>query len=259
MYLRFTNRLLAFAIIAASSTLLIACSKDRLPNKTGGTVNSSFSAAKTASEIDELETATTDSNPTIKVEPKSAAFKVARAKRLLDQGDPEGALDLATSAQNLAKDDPELHYVIGKAYFERGQTKMSTQAFEKAVALEPLNSIYMNALGAALDSQERHVEAQAYYRKALGLTPELLSAQNNLGLSLALAGQHKKAIEVLLSAVEKNQDEPQLWQNLAFAYALDGNIQRASDIYKRFLTEEDMDANLAALAPDKHSPNVSQL
>ena len=69
--------------------------------------------------------------------------------------------------------------------------------------------------------------AQGVYETGLTHDPTNLSLLNNLGLSLALSGQHDRAISLLSELVNDPSATPQIRQNLALAYGLAGNFEAA--------------------------------
>ena len=85
-------------------------------------------------------------------------------------------------------------------------------------------------MGVSQDLQGHHQDAQSYYRSALDLQPDDAGVRNNLGLSLALNGHPREAINVLLDIATSANAPPQARQNLALAYGLDGNYAAAESI-----------------------------
>lgn len=69
--------------------------------------------------------------------------------------------------------------------------------FSAALASSPHDAVAMGDLGIALDLQGRHAEAQAAYRRALAVRPDLRAARVNLALSLALDGNADRALDTI--------------------------------------------------------------
>ena len=72
-----------------------------------------------------------------------------------------------------------------------------------------------SALGIIYDRLKSYNEAHSSYQKALELSPDNTSIQNNFALSLSQDGQIDRAILMLKQIVEDNQSGPQIRQNLA--------------------------------------------
>ena len=83
--------------------------------------------------------------------------------------------------------DPALGMALGRRLLRSDPTQ-AEQIFLKVVAHSPRNAAALNDLGIARDVLGRHREAQAAYRAALAVSPELRAASVNLALSLALDG-----------------------------------------------------------------------
>lgn len=89
-----------------------------------------------------------------------------------------------------------------------------------ALRTRPEDPVALANLGVALDLQERHVEAQAEYRRALQIAPGATATKANLGLSLALSGDTAGA-EAVLGPVAAAPDAPaSARDNLAVARML---------------------------------------
>jgi hypothetical protein len=72
--------------------------------------------------------------------------------------------------------------------------------------------------------------------------------RNNLGLSLALSGQHAEALELLRRLVDEPGAKARNRQNLALAYALAGDLVAAERISRLDLDEEAVQNNLGYFA-----------
>jgi hypothetical protein len=72
--------------------------------------------------------------------------------------------------------------------------------------------------------------------------------RNNLGLSLALSGQHAEGIELLRKVVDEPGAKARNRQNLALAYALAGDLVAAERISRLDLDEEAVQNNLSYFA-----------
>jgi len=80
------------------------------------------------------------------------------------------------------------------------------------------------------DLTNRPSLAQDTYRKGLQANPGNSALRSNLGLSLALNGQPREAVNVLLGHTGVSKDLPQARENLALAYGLLGRDDAAEQI-----------------------------
>lgn len=119
-----------------------------------------------------------------------------------------------------------------------GRSKLPTDAaaaetmFLEVTQSEPRNGAAFNDLGIARDLQGRHAAAQAAYAAALALTPDMIAAQVNLGLSLALSGQTDRALSILRPLAARSEATPRVRQDLAVALALAGNESEAEQVLR---------------------------
>ena len=109
------------------------------------------------------------------------------------------------------------------------QPKEARIQFNRALELEETPALY-NGIAVAYDVSGDHSTAQAYYRVALELEPGDLAARSNLGLSLALSGDHQQSIKVLKSAVAHPFATREQERMLAAAYALAGDLPAAAEV-----------------------------
>lgn len=105
-----------------------------------------------------------------------------------------------------------------------------------------------NALGVAHDMNGDRGAAQQAYADGLERDPENLTLLNNLGLSLALSGQHAEAISVLGRVTASPNATPRHRQNLALAYGLAGRADLAADVSNNDLAMRDVQNNLGYYA-----------
>jgi cytochrome c-type biogenesis protein CcmH len=89
---------------------------------------------------------------------------------------------------------------VGWAYAQAGNAAEAAAAYRKAAAIEPGNAENWSSLGEALQvpSASPVPEAQAAFRKAIELDPRDPRARYFLAAQMALAGDHKGAVEAWL-------------------------------------------------------------
>lgn len=92
--------------------------------------------------------------------------------------------------------EPDLGMALGRRLLHSDPAQ-AERIFLKVVARSPRNAAALNDLGIARDVLGRHREAQAAYRAALAVSPELRAASINLALSLALDGDGAGAARVV--------------------------------------------------------------
>lgn len=131
----------------------------------------------------------------------------------------------------------------GKAYLVVKDADSAIDVFQRAVLNEPTPKNYAS-LGAAYDLKGNHKEAQAAYRQGLRLAPQDLNLRNNIGLSLAVAGDTDAAINVLQSVVAEPNATAAHRSNLALVYGLAGKENAARRLLEKDLRTADVSRNL---------------
>jgi Flp pilus assembly protein TadD len=121
-----------------------------------------------------------------------------------------------------------------------GQPTLAEQQIDEALRANANDYRALNLMGVLLDMQGRHAEAQANYRRGLDLRPGDPGLRSNYGLSLAITGQAQAAIAQLAPLAGSRDATPRMRQNLAFAYAMAGDLTNALQLCRR-----DMDENYA--------------
>jgi Flp pilus assembly protein TadD len=130
--------------------------------------------------------------------------------------------------------------------------------YDRALASNPRDARALVGRGVAYDRSGLHEQAQASYAEALAIEPENVSAQNNLALSYAFAGQFAKAVEILHPMATAPGATPQVRQNLALVYGLMGNSELAASISRRDLDEATVRANLRLYEILRRMPNPAE-
>ena len=133
---------------------------------------------------------------------------------------------------------------LGNALIGLNRPQLAIGHFETALAMSENARVY-NGLGVAHDMLGEHATAQAFYGTGLKLEPGNLTLRNNLGLSLAIQGRFRQAIEILRQAAADPRAGTRHRLNLALAYGLAGQFDEAAEIARIDLDEEAVRRNLA--------------
>ena len=137
---------------------------------------------------------------------------------------------------------------IVKTYITLNQGEMAALEARSLIKNNQKNPAFHNLLGVALDLQEKHLEAQDAYGRSLELQPDQLRVQSNLGLSLAFSGQYSDAISLLERVVRSGSALAKDRHNLAVAYGLSGDLEKAEAIFRVDLGEDVAQKNTQYLA-----------
>ncbi|MBV8522957.1 MAG: tetratricopeptide repeat protein [Acetobacteraceae bacterium] len=124
-------------------------------------------------------------------------------KAMLTQADAAAELGRLAEAEALYEQARQIDPSSEAALLGLGRIRLTTDpAIAEILFLEvsthnPRNAAALNNLGIARDLQGRHAAAQAAYRQALGVAPEMRAATVNLALSLALSGRAGQGLDLV--------------------------------------------------------------
>jgi len=153
---------------------------------------------------------------------RQAIDSYALANAAVQKGDNEAALGHAEKAVELSPNDVGYRMLLADLYLKGGRFQSAETTFADVLALDPSN--------------QRAALSIALARIALGRTGEAIAQLDELsrtaspadvGLAFALAGEARRAIEMLEPAARAEGATARTRQNLALAYALAGDWQKA--------------------------------
>lgn len=160
------------------------------------------------------------------------AYSAEQAEKALMKGHSSKAVQHAEAAVLANPRDAYTRTLLGNAYLEDGRFLSAATAFSEAIELG--------------DTAPRTVISRALAQIAIGdhvgARDTLLRFQADLdpadfGLAIALAGRPDQGVEVLGNALRMGQNSAKVRQNLAYAYAMQGNWRAA-----RIMAAEDVPA-----------------
>jgi Flp pilus assembly protein TadD len=126
---------------------------------------------------------------------------------------------------------------LASALIAMNQPELAQQQLEMALQADARDYRALNALGVVLDMQGRHADAQREYRRGIGMAPDFAALRSNFGLSLAICGEAGQAIDVLAPLASRSAADVRIRQNLAFAYVMAGDFEKALQLGRQDLPE----------------------
>jgi predicted TPR repeat methyltransferase len=135
---------------------------------------------------------------------------------LLQQNQPDPAIELIRRAIALRPNNPAYHSNLGYALNKQGKLDEAFACCRQALALNPNFADAHVNLGNVLKNKGLLGEAMQSFRRALGLNPNHLQAQNDLGVTLAAAGQTEEALGHLRQAIAINPNFADAHCNLGY-------------------------------------------
>lgn len=123
----------------------------------------------------------------------------------------------------------------------------AAKLFSDVLAKDHGNAVALNDLGIARDLLGQHPGAQTSYRAALALKPDMLAARVNLGVSLAVSGHEKDALEVLRPLASTQDMSPRVRQDVAATLALAGQDSAARQLLSKDLDPAEVSEAISSL------------
>ena len=138
------------------------------------------------------------------------------SQSLLGAGRIEEAEEVLEQVRPQHLANPAFHHYVGLAAQARGRHSQAEAAYREAIALDPNLAAAHANLGNVLGAQGKAREAEAAYRKAIALGPKIALAHFNLGVAMLEWRRYGEAEAACRAAVA-------LEPNLADAHLLLGN------------------------------------
>jgi tetratricopeptide (TPR) repeat protein len=168
----------------------------------------------------------------------STSALLDQAKRLVQGGDPQGALSLLEQADLHAPGASEIHALKGVCLALLAKPIESAEEFDQAIALRPNYAPTYLSSGLAFANVDDLDRASARLSIALRLDPHLPGARFNYALVLARAGKFAESEEqVDIELANKQEEEPalDLWRLKARDVYYQKKWQDAIDAYGKVL------------------------
>ena len=187
--------------------------------------------------------------PSAKVAEKERASDalVLLAVVLAVRGDDAGALKSARQAVQLAPDNFDAQFTLGRALFGTGDDAAAAKAFRAAIALRPSNAQALFFLATTLEHGGEADQALAAYRELVSLQPGV--AEGHLGLGVLLLkrsdAEAEEGIRELQKALEINPDIYEARVTLGRTLVMRGRAAEAIEHLRR----------AAELAPGNPEPH----
>ncbi len=149
--------------------------------------------------------------------------------------DPNGSVADFSRALARSSKDPELWDGRGHSYLSQKNFALAIKDFELAAGLAPREARYQSSLGKAYYTQGDLKKSANYYAQALEKDqqdPKLWEARGKALLSMGRPGVDR-AIKDFDRAIELDPKDPELYQNRGLAYLVKGTGIDALEDYKK--------------------------
>ncbi len=180
----------------------------------------------------------------VAVQPTDPGLLVEFGDTLVDAGSLDAAIEVYEKVRDNL--DAQVGALLGlqRAYLRLEEPEKALQLADRALGLAPQDHRVLISRGVALDMLGAHAAAQAEYRAVLVGYPHDMAARNDLALSLALTRQFEEAADILKPMANSANATPQLRQNLALIYGMNGDGARADALSRIDLDDATAEGNL---------------
>lgn len=180
----------------------------------------------------------------------TAAADIARAARAQHPDDMRlasleslalrraGKLDQSVAAMESyfqrKADDPDAYVAMARAYNEADRGAQAVKTLRDAQGRFPNETSITFELGAILDRQKKHAEAEAVFRQLISKEPQNAPALNYLGYMLAERGERlDESVDYLKRALAIDPENGSYLDSIGWAYFKDGKFDLALDHLSR--------------------------
>jgi Flp pilus assembly protein TadD len=167
----------------------------------------------------------------------------AKAQAQSRKGGYAAALPLAEQAVQLSPRDVGFRMLLADLYLKNGRFQSAETTFRDVLRLEPGNSRASLSIALARIALGRSGDAIDQLDAIAGSAPAA-----DVGLAYALAGQPQRAIELLEPAARAPGANGRIRQNLALAYAIAGDWQKARTTAAQDVSPAELGARLQSWA-----------
>ncbi len=154
---------------------------------------------------------------------------------LFKKGEYNQAFDKFFEALKYNEENDEVYYQLGVCNYYIKSYQDSIAHFKRAIAIKPQDSRYYFGLGCAYDELDLIKNAKMAFYDAINIDPMNISARIAYALSLTKELEYAQSIEQFSIVLESNPNDADTIYNLALAYDLVGDIERAIKFYKKAL------------------------
>jgi len=192
---------------------------------------------------EEFLSAATKLKPTGHVDQGRASAWLSLA-HVLEEKDPDRAIDAYRQAATLLPKDPEPHLSAGVVLEKQNRFADAEQEYKQALSIDPASTDAVVGLANIYMRGQRFGEAEEYLRKVVEQRPNDPVAHIQLGRVLAADKKFDEAAAELQAGLKLAPDDPTAQRDLADIYASAGKYADAEPLFRSLLAKNASDADL---------------
>ena len=159
----------------------------------------------------------------------------AWAQDLFKKGEYNQAFDKFFEALKYDEENDEVYFQLGKCNYYIKSFQDSVAHFKRAIAIKPQESMYYFGLGCAYDEMGQTKNAKMAFYDAVNINPMNTQARIAYAISLTKELEYAQSIEQFNNVLKYIPNNADTMYNLALAYDLVGDVERAIKHYKQAL------------------------
>lgn len=191
----------------------------------------------------ELEKATDYWGKEFAKNPRNLEAALAFSKNLKAMGQKGQAMSVLQQASLFHSTDRKLASEYGRLALEFDQLKVAKQLLEAADDPSAPDWRVISARGTVLAKEGRYRDAIPYYERALSLAQNQPSVLNNLALAYTMNGEAEKAEGLLRQAAGSEASNSKVRQNLALVLGLQGKYDESKRVASQDLPSDSAASN----------------
>jgi tetratricopeptide (TPR) repeat protein len=164
--------------------------------------------------------------------------------RLLEESDPDRALEAYRQASSLQPNDPEPRLSAGRLLENENKFSDAEALYKQALALDPSSQDALVGLANIYMRGKRFPEAEEYLRKVVTQRPGEAAPHIQLGRVLAADQRYDEAIAELQAGLKIAPSDVSAQRDMADVYADAGKYSEAEQLYRSLLSAHADDAEL---------------
>jgi len=223
-------------------------------NSQGDNYDSSVQQADQARKVGDFDSAIPLYGRALQAKPDGVEAKLGLGQSFLSIGAPDEAAALFRDVLTRRDSNQVARRGLAAALISMGQPDLAERQLEAALQADSRDYRSLNALGVVLDMRGQHAAAQARYRQGIEVAPDYVPLRNNFALSLAISGNPQEAIAQLLPLANSRSADGRVRQNLAFSYAMAGDLENALQVSRKDLDEQSAQRQLSYFMQLKSLP-----
>lgn len=138
----------------------------------------------------------------------------------------------------------EAYFRLGWLYQNQGKLQQTLANYNKAIELDPKNSLAYNNRGLIYDQQGDYPHAISDFSKAIELVPTHFAAFTNRGVVYYRQGNYQQAMADYNQALELNPQNATAYYNRGLTYAAQGDLPQAIADYTKALELTPQDGDI---------------